>query len=281
MASLPRISIVTPSFNQAQYLEEAMLSVLSQDYPDVEYIVMDGGSTDGSVDIIRRHAGRLAHWESRIDEGQADAIARGFDLATGTIIGWLNSDDVLLPGALERAGAWFAAHPRCDCVVGASVIIDAAGNPCRDARGHVVFNPGITMGFRHLLLLGCWGYNQPATLWRRQAFVDTGGFDRSLRFAFDYDMYLRLAGRGPLCRLPEFQACFRVHPESKTSTLDRVRVSETRAVQRRVGLSDKPSLADGLLKAWYGLKARATYRWMKVQLLTGYRRLPFGYTFSG
>src|SRR5881394_195745 len=107
----PKISIVTPSFNQGQFLEETILSVLDQNYPDLEYVVIDGGSTDGSADIIRRYASRLSSWCSERDEGQSHAIAKGFARCSGEILGWLNSDDVLLPGALAEVAAYFEAHP--------------------------------------------------------------------------------------------------------------------------------------------------------------------------
>ena len=114
----PRVTIVTPSFNQAAFLEQTIDSVLSQDYPNLEYIVVDGGSTDASVDVIKRHAKHLAHWESRKDNGPADAINRGLSLATGEIMAYLNSDDLYEPGAVKKAVAGFAAKPAAGVVYG-------------------------------------------------------------------------------------------------------------------------------------------------------------------
>src|SRR4051812_44065291 len=111
MRKLPRVTVVTPSFNQGRFLEATLRSVLNQQYPDLEYIVLDGGSTDGSVDILRRYAAQLAYWHTRKDAGQADAIATGFEMATGEVLCWVNSDDILLPGALHRVGAFFRDHP--------------------------------------------------------------------------------------------------------------------------------------------------------------------------
>ena len=233
--ALPKISIVTPCLNQASYLESAMRSVLAQEYPNLEYIVMDGGSRDGSVEIIQRHAPRLAHWESAPDAGQADAIYRGFQRSTGEILGWLNSDDILLPGCLHKAAQCFRAHPKVECVVGGSVMIDSQGRVIRTPRGLPWCYPGPRVTFHTLLFMGCWGFTQPASFWRRQAFFEVGGFDASLRFCFDYDMYLRLAKRHPFGRLKEFLAGFRVHEASKTSTISDVMRAENELLWRRHG----------------------------------------------
>jgi glycosyltransferase involved in cell wall biosynthesis len=127
MNPLPRITIVTPSFNQAAFIEETILSVLSQEYPSLEYIVMDGGSTDGSVEFIRKYEGKLAYWQSGKDKGQSDAISNGFARATGEILGWLNSDDTLAQGTLRRVGEFFAAHPDVDITYGNMYLIDPSG----------------------------------------------------------------------------------------------------------------------------------------------------------
>src|ERR1039458_3148368 len=117
MLNLPRITIVTPSYNQSQFLEDTIRSVLTQNYPNVEYFVIDGGSTDGSVEIIKKYERWLTHWESVPDKGQADAILKGFARSTGDIVGWLNSDDLYLPGCLESVGTYYAEHPKTECVV--------------------------------------------------------------------------------------------------------------------------------------------------------------------
>ncbi len=233
---MPTISIITPSYNQAGYIETTIRSVLSQDYPNVEYIVMDGGSTDGSAEIIKRYAGRLSHWESAPDKGQADAVYRGFERATGEILGWVNSDDFLLPGCLQKVGKWFNRHPAEEWVVGGSVLIDKYGKPIVDARRKLpMADLGLKVTFKRLLLHNCGGFHQPASFWRRDAFFAAGGFDRSLRFCFDYDMYFRLAGRRDSGHIMSFLAAFRDHGESKTRTLDHVFREENEMLWQKYG----------------------------------------------
>ncbi|RNC70388.1 MAG: glycosyltransferase [Desulfuromonadales bacterium] len=233
---LPTISIVTPSYNQAGYLEATMKSILDQGYPNLEYIIMDGGSTDGSAEIIRKYSDRLTHWESAPDKGQADAIFRGFERATGEILCYVNSDDLLLPGSLERVGSWFQSNPAEEWVVGGSVLIDHEGKPIiRSRRGLPEADLGVKVTFKRLLLHNCGGFHQPASFWRRKAFEEIGGFDRALRFCFDYDLFFRLAKRKPSGRIRSFLAAFRYHPTSKTSTLDSVFHEENETLWRRYG----------------------------------------------
>jgi glycosyltransferase involved in cell wall biosynthesis len=265
----PVITIVTPSFNQARFLEETLRSVLGQGYPALEYIVMDGGSTDGSAGIIRRYAPRLAHWESAPDRGQADAIFRGFERGTGEILGWLNSDDLLLPGALAAVADWFGRHPREECGIGASLLIDAETCGRRDARGRPAFNPGLGRGFSDLLHRGCSGFNQPAVFWRREAFRAVGGFDRDIRFCFDYDLFLRLARRRPIRGITAFLAAFREHDESKTALLQAVREAEQQELWRRHGRRTD----DGAC-AWGAARERWAMRAVKLLLLARILRLP-------
>lgn len=234
--NLPKISIVTPSYNQASFLEATLKSVLDQNYKNLEYIVMDGGSSDGSAEIIQKYSDRLTYWESAPDKGQADAIFRGFERATGEILAWVNSDDLLLPGSLEKVGNWFKQHPNEDWVVGGSILIDHTGKPIiHSRRGLPEADLGIKVTFKRLLLHNCGGFHQPASFWRRDAFFANGGFDKSLRFCFDYDMYFRLAKRKNSGQIRSFLAAFRYHPESKTSTLDDIFHGENEILWRKYG----------------------------------------------
>jgi len=221
----PRISIVTPSYNQGQFLEKTILSVLNQQYPNLEYMVLDGGSSDNSVEIIKRYTDKLAYWQSKPDCGQADAIAQGFAMSTGDVLGWLNSDDLLLPGALLVAGKTFSNVQRCITVTGRCVRIDGNGCP------FTVLVPRKKSW--HGMLIWGHGLSQPATFWRRDAYEEVGGIDVSMKFSFDYDLFVRLRKLGNIEILPNYLAGFRVHPLSKTSTMRSTAFAEHRMVIKR------------------------------------------------
>lgn len=246
----PRITVVTPSYNQGQFIEETVRSVLLQRYPNLEYIVMDGGSTDGTLDIIRQYEPWLAHWQSGKDNGQADAIATGFAMATGEILCWLNSDDLLLPGALIKAGSYLASNPLVDCVVGGAIAINQEGRLVCGRLGL----PRIVMGEREtlktLLLRGGLSFYQQASFWRRDAYNVAGGLDPRLIFAMDYDLYLKLAQRKSFGHLRSLLACFRVHSSSKTSTLQDVRWRECTELWDRYGRNDYPTAYRALYRRW-------------------------------
>lgn len=206
--ALPRISVVTPSFNQARYIERTIESVLGQEYPDLEYFVMDGGSDDGSAEIIRRYAERLTGWVSEPDAGQAAAIVAGFERSSGEILAWINSDDCYLPGALHAAAAAFEANPRAALIYGDMVFVDSEGGPLAlDALP----------AYRHEDLKRVCVIPQPAAFWRRDAYEAAGGLDTGFQFAFDYDFFLRLAEIGKIVHLPRLMTEFRYHSETKTN----------------------------------------------------------------
>jgi len=224
----PRISIVTPSYNQCRYLEETIRSVIFQDYPNLEYIVMDGGSTDGSLELLHRYQSHFSYWTHAPDYGQADALARGFQRSTGEILGYLNSDDVLLPGALRVVANAFQNDCKTDLIVGKSILIDAESRPFYRV-------PGMSPTFYSLLFWGSGGFNQPASFWRRAPFIAHGLFDTNLRFAFDYDMYLRLTKNGRSKRIDHYLAAFRIHLTSKTTVLSDIRRTEDVLLKQRYG----------------------------------------------
>jgi glycosyltransferase involved in cell wall biosynthesis len=206
---LPRITIITPSYNQGKFLEQTIRSVLEQDYPDLEYIVMDGGSSDGSADIIRKYSDFLACWESGPDRGQSHAINKGFARASGDIFCWLNSDDYLEPGALQFVGEYFSAHPECQWLVGRCRIVDAAGNAVGMYEPHW---PGRDK------LLRFWEADgvlpQPASFWRRE--LMDGPLREDLHFAMDYELWLRFSARTVPHVLPNVFANYRLQEDAKT-----------------------------------------------------------------
>ena len=185
----PLVSVVTPSYNQAQFLEQTIHSVLEQDYPSIEYIVVDGSSTDGGVGIIRRYAGRLAWWVSEPDSGQAEAINKGLRRASGEIVAWLNSDDVYLPGAVAQAVSALQADPQLGMVYGDAITIDAQGKPL----GRFSFGDwGLLdlMGFRIIC--------QPAVFMRRSVLEQAGFLEPSFHFMLDHHLWIRIARLAPI-----------------------------------------------------------------------------------
>lgn len=226
----PRITIVTPSLNQGEYLRSTLDSVLSQNYPNLEYFVIDGGSTDRSVEIIRAYSGRLNGWVSEPDTGQTDAIAKGFERATGEIFNWLNSDDLLLPGALFAVAREFNSS-------GANLIIGKDRHFRKSPQEPVKkFEPS---GYSYPKCVRFWTgefkYHQPCTFFSRDIYFDAGGLDRSLHYVMDYDLYCRLLMQSGL-RVEYLTAelsAFRLHKRSKTSTAKSAFLKEQFRVSQR------------------------------------------------
>lgn len=203
---LPLVSIITPSYNQAAYLEQTIQSVLNQADVQLEYLVIDGASTDGSLEIIQRYASRLAGWASEPDSGQAEAINKGFARATGKYIAWLNSDDLYLPGAISKAVTLLEAHPQLGMVFGNAVSIDSQGS----TLNQLIFGDwGLEelLGFRIIC--------QPAVFMRRSTLEQAGYLDPSYHFMLDHQLWLRMARLAPIQHIPETFAAARQHPGAK------------------------------------------------------------------
>jgi glycosyltransferase involved in cell wall biosynthesis len=225
MSDLPTITIVTPSFNQALYLEKTIRSVLDQRYPALRYVIIDGGSTDGSVDIIRRYESQLAYWVSENDAGQSDALNKGFTSlpappSKGHIMTWLNSDDILLPGALQAVGETFARYPQIVWLTGQSASTDVHDRLrlSRLKTGH--FRGLIQRGWYHGRALGF--IRQEGTFWRRELWEKAGGtLDVNKRYAMDFDLWRRFALFADLVTIDRHLAAFRFQPEQKTAAIGR------------------------------------------------------------
>jgi glycosyltransferase involved in cell wall biosynthesis len=208
MKKQPLVTIVTPSYNQAQYLEATIQSVLAQSYPNIEYIVIDGGSTDGSVEIIKQYADKLAYWVSEPDQGQTDAINKGFARANGEVMAWLNSDDTYHPEGVAKAVAYLEQHPEVGLVYGDTDFIDEHGRVMGHFPARQTSHARIRRGYVHI--------PQQASFWRAELWRQVGPLDPSFYFAMDYDLWVRLSKVSEIKYVPDVWAYFRLHGDSKT-----------------------------------------------------------------
>ncbi|MCH2174005.1 glycosyltransferase [Myxococcota bacterium] len=211
-ANSPQISIVTPCLNDAVWLGEAMASIHNQAFNDFEHIVIDGGSTDGSVELIRSHEEKLAYWCSEPDGGHADAIVKGVERARGEVVTWICSNDMLLPGSLRVVSEFFTRHPDCAWAVGDGLLIDDASRVLKRIWGM----PFSTTSLMYWLN---WGACQPSVFVRRSALQAVGGIDRARNLSVDTDLFLRLAKQSRPQKIDHFLGALRLHADSQ-STLD-------------------------------------------------------------
>jgi glycosyltransferase involved in cell wall biosynthesis len=204
-----KVSVVTPSYNQAQFLEETVLSVLEQDYAELEYVVVDDGSTDGSLEIARRYEGRLHKLIAQENAGQVAAINRGFRHTGGELMAYLNSDDTFLPGAVSEMAAALEADPALVMVYGDAIYTDAESRQ----TGYLASRPWDPP----LMVRNCDNHVvQPSSMWRRSAWEQAGPFDERGYYFFDFELYLRLSVLGPVKRVERPWSTYREHPASKT-----------------------------------------------------------------
>lgn len=205
----PKISVVTPSFNQGEFIERTLRSVLDQSYPNLEYYIQDGGSTDGTTDILNRYGHLLTGWASAPDNGQSQAINLGFARTSGEIMAWVNSDDILLPGTLACVAEYFYLHPEVDVIYGHRILIDE--NDLEIGRWILPEHQDKILSWEDYI-------PQETLFWRRRIWEKVGGkIDESIRFAMDWDLLLRFRDAGAcFARLPRFLGGFRIHPQQKT-----------------------------------------------------------------
>jgi glycosyltransferase involved in cell wall biosynthesis len=211
MKEWPLVTIVTPSYNQGKFLERTILSVLAQDYPNIEYIIMDGGSTDESVDILKKYSDRISYWESKKDKGQSDAINKGWRLAKGIYCSYLNSDDTLSPNAVSKIVTAFSLNPKAGIIYGDYTFIGT-----NDEILEVVQSKQVR--FKDLLIDGQMpAIAQPSSFYLTSLVKKLGYLDDKLHLSMDYDLLLRLAHKAELVHVPFQIAYFRLHGASKTS----------------------------------------------------------------
>lgn len=261
------LSIITPSYNQAMYLPQTIASVLGQNYPNLEYFVIDGGSTDGTIEILQRYNFTQLRWWSEADNGQAEAINKGFKWATGEIIGWLNSDDVYLPQTFARVSDFFEQNAHVGAVYGDYHLIDAHGRLLL-RKQEIPFDYNI-------LLYGLDYISQPTVFFRREILAQCGYLDETLHYGLDWEYWLRLAQHGVIfAHLPHDLAATRWHGAAKTLLAPPAMYAEHTAIQQRYWA--KYRFKSAWLQRFYAASLNKYYR-LKRQLLKLWhgRRLDF------
>lgn len=248
-----KISIVTPSYNQADYLEETIKSVLEQNYSNLEYIVIDGGSSDGSVDLIKKYSSSLAYWVSEKDEGQADAIVKGFDKAHGEVLGYLNSDDIYLPGTFDFVAKEFVKDPELDILICSGEMIDQYGKFLYGVYP-VGFNEKIIASLASRIL-------QPAVFWRKKTYDLVGGVNVEYHCAMDADLFLRFAKHKRKYKIVRKRvAAWRLHPLIKTNNFKERSLEEVNKTIKREGI--KLSKFEKCTYRFYGRLKHALLRFL-------------------
>lgn len=221
----PKISVITPSYNQGEFIEATILSVLNQQYPNLEYIVCDGGSTDETVDILKKYDASITWWCSEKDKGQSDAINKGMHKATGDIVCWINSDDVLLPGTLKTVAAFYEKYPDTDFANGYTVEIDREGKIINFT--HIVMNHFF---FRH----GCYNISQPGMFWKRKIFDEIGYINPDFHAKMDVEWLIRVYEGGlKVRRINRNLSAIRIYGETKTAMGGNIWSRDTAEIAKR------------------------------------------------
>ncbi len=225
----PSITVITPSFNQAAFLGQTIESVLGQNYPNLEYLIFDGLSTDGSVDLIRRYSNRISSWVSRKDRGQSDAINQGMRQAKGDIVCWINSDDYLCPGALDTVATYFETHPDVLWLIGGCELLNDRNPPHEIRRAPENLTPRNLMAW-----WPNYGFCQQSTFWRRSLLESAGLLDENLHYMMDWDLWLRFFAVGRPAILKEVLAGYRYHSAAKCVVATNQLLLEELAVHQKI-----------------------------------------------
>lgn len=264
-AMQPTISIITPSYNQAVYIEATIQSVVAQNYPHLEHLIIDGGSTDGTLSILQKY--HHLNWISEPDIGQANAINKGFKKSTGEIVAWLNSDDIYLPGVLHRVAEFFNTYPHIDIIYGDYHLIDQHSNVLL-RKQEIPFDYNI-------LLYGLDYISQPTTFFRRSVFERVGYLDETLHYGLDWEYWLRLADNGcQFAHLPYYLAATRWHTDAKTLVAPPEMYAEHEAIRMKYWskFRFKSPSQQKLYTAWLNKRYRFKRQLLKILLR---RRIDF------
>jgi len=259
LSTQPLVSIITPSYNQAQFLEQTIQSVLGQDYPRIEYIVIDGGSSDGSKAILEKNGPRLSYWQSQKDKGQTDAINQGFARATGEVLAWLNSDDLLYPSAVSKAVEALKRYPQAVMVYGNCELVNGQGKLISRFPAAQTDLAKLRQGYVHI--------PQQAAFFLAEAWKQVGPLDPSFFFAMDYDLWTRLAKFGQLQYIDaEPWAAFRLHGDSKSIAADDRCWPEMLKVHYRDG---GKAISPIVVKYWVRKIVQPVRGWLRKKSLEG------------
>lgn len=238
--SLPKISVVTPSFNQGVYIEATLKSIHDQRYPNLEHIVIDGGSTDRTVEIIRRYEDQISFWSSEPDDGQTHALVKGFARATGDIYCWLNSDDLFVPTTFMEVADFFASNDDVGFVYGDSQWVDVDGNFIKPKREHR-WNRFVWLNDHNFV-------PQPSSFWRADLYRQVGGLDSSFDLAMDADLWIRFAEVTSPAHVSRVWSSMRFYPEQKNTRMRQKSLEEMRRIRHRYE-PDSSRLADSIRSA--------------------------------